>query len=582
MTKLRLLKKEQINKKKLLFWGVLTIVYFARLLYIDSDVRAPWGVLNYQPFDEGCYGALALHKINFGTMNPNNFYSGTYEYLMVAHVINNLIGNVFSYFTMIIFGDNYLGFRLGPVIAGYIVTILFVLILKEFMSKYNKKENLKSKLTFYFFITYLILNFVFYNASRIVEPTLYRLLFLQLIIYIFVKEDIPENVRSFLVGFLSVFSVFFVYITNLFIGVPIAAILFLYLLNHEAKKAKQYFTGCFIGGVLAYILAFIYYYFVWNTTPIKNALNAIFSFQGVAGYNIAGASVWDTITSFLSSNIFLYNPILIAVFFLAMPYFIYKIIYNKNKDVLFLLFIILGLFMQTLISEDYIVRKSLLIFPAILYLNFIYIIADDNADFKYHKKWLYPILGVGVIAFQIYCVMYRIFYIENGTNLDFSTVDTVLVFVLTGLSVCYILYKILIDKMKSHTIKLFYFCLIGTIMVNFAFIFKYNLYKNTYSDKEIMLRLGEIADGEIVCFSYDNSNSLYNNILPLMCSEEQILEYMKENPDIYYYGFDDFPTFNLNEDSLNQHVELYYRFEREFETFGEKRRFALFRYKERE
>ena len=137
---------------------MLTIVYFARLLYIDSDVRAPWGVLNYQPFDEGCYGALALHKINFGTMNPNNFYSGTYEYLMVAHVINNLIGNVFSYFTMIIFGDNYLGFRLGPVIAGYIVTILFVLILKEFMSKYNKKENLKSKLTFYFFITYLILN----------------------------------------------------------------------------------------------------------------------------------------------------------------------------------------------------------------------------------------------------------------------------------------------------------------------------------------------------------------------------------------------------------------------------------------
>ena len=97
-----------------------------------------------------------------------------------------------------------------------------------------------------------------------------------------------------------------------------------------------------------------------------------------------------------------------------------------------------------------------------------------------------------------------------------------------------------------------------------------------------MLRLGEIADGEIVCFSYDNSNSLYNNILPLMCSEEQILEYMKENPDIYYYGFDDFPTFNLNEDSLNQHVELYYRFEREFETFGEKRRFALFRYKDRE
>ena len=113
-----------------------------------------------------------------------------------------------------------------------------------------------------------------------------------------------------------------------------------------------------------------------------------------------------------------------------------------------------------------------------------------------------------------------------------------------------------------------------------VFIFKYNFYKNTYSDKKIMQQLGELADGKIVCFSYENSNTLYNNILPLTCSESQILEYMRKNPDIFYYGFEDFPTFNMDENSLNQHLEVYYRFDREFETFGVKRAFALFRYKD--
>lgn len=122
--------------------------------------------------------------------------------------------------------------------------------------------------------------------------------------------------------------------------------------------------------------------------------------------------------------------------------------------------------------------------------------------------------------------------------------------------------------------------MIGMLLINAIFVFKYNFYKNTYSDKAIMQQLGELANGKIVCFSYENTNTLYNDILPLLCPEDQILEYMKKDPNIYYYGFADFADFNTNDESLNQHVEICYIFEREFETFGVKRQFALFKYKE--
>lgn len=578
-----------LNKKKLFFWSILTIIYFIRLIYIDSDIRAPWGVLNYQPFDEGCYGALALHKIDFNTINPNNFYKGSYEYLMAPHVINNLVGNVFSYFTLIIFGDNYLGFRLGSIIAGYIITVLFVLTLKELIYIYKKENDSKAWFAMFFFIIYLTFNFVFYNASRIVEPTLYRLLFLQIITFIFIKRSFSDNIKNFLLGFLSVLSVFFVYITNLFIGVSIIVTLLFYIFNYEMKKAKQYCIFCFCGGLVAYIISFIYYYFFWNTTPIKNALDAIFTFQSVPGYSVTEVSLYDKILNFFSSNIFLYNPILIVLLFFALPYFLSEVFCRKNKEILFLLSLILGLFFQTLLSEDYIVRKSLVIFPTMIYLIFIYIIMDKNKINKYKInqkcmamlcKYFFLFSKLFLIITLLYCAKYRLIYIENGTNLDFSKIDSILVYGLTVISILYILFNSIFYKYNKYPVRLLYFCLLGVLLINCTFIFKYNFYKNTFSDKEIMQQLGKIADNKIVCFSYDNSNTLYNNILPLMCPEDQILEYMKKNPDIYYYGFEDFQTFNSDKNSLNQHVEICYRFEREFETFGIKRSFALFRYKE--
>ena len=578
--------KKYTQKRELIFLLIISIIYFMRVIYIDADIRAPWGVLNYQPFDEGAYASLALNKVNFGTINPNTYYGGEFDYVMQGHVINNLIGNVFTYISLVIFGDNYLGLRFGTIIAGYFVILLFYNTLKKISVDLKKEHLRRANYLIFFLMIYILLNFVFYNATRIVETTLFRLLFVQIITYIFINKNINASIRFFLIGFFSVLSIFLVYITNLFIMFALASIFFFYLFSKRKKQAFSFFRWCFLGGATAYILAFIYYYFVWDTTPIRNALDAVLVFQTTPTYGINSVSLIEKVTSFLSSNVFIYNPILIAFLIIGLPYFLKEMIKNKNENILFLVSLVCGLFLQTLISEDYIVRKSLVIFFSMIYLAYYYILdcfTTENRDNTPNKLLRYKICKILTILFTvfvlIYITIYRIFLIQNGTNLDFSFIDKSLVFSLSGIAIFYALYEGFFRHKGKHYSVCICVCLLGTIAINSLFIFKYNFYKNTYSDKKIMQQLGKIADGKIVCFSYESSNTLYNDILPLLNYESEIKKYMEQNPDIYYYGFDNFPSFNTDPNSLNQHLEVVHVFDREFETFGVKRRFALFRYK---
>lgn len=94
------------SKYKHLFMILILIFIFSlRFFYIESDLAAPWGVLNYQPIDEGVYANLALNKINYGVLNPNLAIDPQYEYLMQPHVITNIFGNTIIYIGLKLFGS---------------------------------------------------------------------------------------------------------------------------------------------------------------------------------------------------------------------------------------------------------------------------------------------------------------------------------------------------------------------------------------------------------------------------------------------------------------------------------------------
>ena len=60
-------------KKKEVSWilggGLFILFLITRLLFLDADLP-PWGVINYQPADEGAYAMMALNKYNYGKISP--------------------------------------------------------------------------------------------------------------------------------------------------------------------------------------------------------------------------------------------------------------------------------------------------------------------------------------------------------------------------------------------------------------------------------------------------------------------------------------------------------------------------------
>ena len=121
--------------------------------------------------------------------------------------ILDIIGNLVIYAFMFIFGDNYYGFRLGIVFIAFLTLIFIVLSIKKLKENYGINHCYFEILT----LLFLDINFIFYSASRVVEPTIFRLFFSSIIMYIYVSIK-KNSVRSFLIGLFTIISIFLVYI----------------------------------------------------------------------------------------------------------------------------------------------------------------------------------------------------------------------------------------------------------------------------------------------------------------------------------------------------------------------------------
>lgn len=565
-----------INSRYILLL-LLILLYSFRIVFLDADIKAPWGVLNYQPVDEGGYASMALSYQNFGTIDPNNYYGDEYHYEIAPHSINNAIGNFFTIVTMRIFGDNYWGLRLGTVIAGAVVVVFFYLFsCKLFEGRTS---------SFFPFFSSIVFShcFVFYNASRIVEPTIFRMLFLQAILLIFVI-NISDKQKYFLIGLLTVLSVFLVYITNTFILFGLFVLWLFYILKKDYKKAKIFFLYNFIGGMVGYIISLIYYWGIWKTTPIMNAVHAVTDFSGESAYTtqvghtfwgVAGKLIYAAL-AFVSSNMFLYFPWLLICFFIVFA--LRKNIPQKYQELCILSFgLICGLFFQTMVSEDYIVRKIVVLLPVFVF--FVELVAVEGHELIRDSKIRLAISLFAGIEIVPLILVYRLYLITNNTNLDFTKKDKILlvVIVISTCVICYIFYKFFSDGEKEIKSVLLSGVAI-VFFVNLLFVFKYDIYKLSYSSRDNMIALGDYTDNKVVCLAYENSVSLYNDMLPLVCKLDDINHYMSEDSEVMYYGYSTFENDHLEKDSINQNVDKIRTFEGTFKTFGEVRNWALYKY----
>lgn len=559
---------------KILFILGLSLIFLVRIYNIDCDLPA-WGIINYQPMDEGQYATMAINKYEYGSIRPD-IKEMPVDFLTCAHIRTNFFGNLLIYIGMVLFGDNYLGFRISSVFVGFLSCALFVLIL----SKLNKKYSINKKGLLPMFAILFCTDFAYLVASRVVETTIYRTFFLLLIILVMLiehGETYRTITRYFMAGFLAVTSVFAVYITNIYIVVA----LFLAVLVINRKNRKEVMQGLmgFIAGCgCAFVVCEVYYYFVWGSSCLANTMQIIADFSGISGYE-GGTNNQITyiLISFLTTNTNMYNLAVVFMLLLALPC-LFK---HRDEFITLNFLLIICLLGQTFITEDYIVRKGSMLYPIFLFLLFTAQTYDSTTQQKCKKgKRINDIVySIACMLVCIYIPLYRIIFIENDTKLDFNLADKWFIYI-------QIIALLIILICKIHTFysqvsekrNILMFALIATVMVNLYFDIRYVYANSSYTEKELMIDIGKEVEDQFVFGIYSISFTLYNNIKPVVNNNNSLAWQMYEHRgdgSLYL----DYCDYNFDRDQLQAYgieIKEMETYPRNFSTFSIKRNVSLY------
>ncbi len=593
---------KSINKKSVERTSLLIIVAFIalfslRILFLDQDMP-PWGITNYTPVDEGSYSILALNAVNYGEINLTNSEL-PYKGYTPPHVRVNIVGNVVSYLSLQLFGDNYYGLRMAYVFFGALNFIVFSLNLNLFKSKYGTKSKF-DKYVVIFAQLYLLFDFIFFISNRVAEPSLVRMLFLQLMIYAFLKLEGKSNLQFLVCSMIGTVSVFGVYITNIFVFMALGLVAIINDYTVSKKIIGKSVLSVFGGFLITLACLEMYYQVIWGTSSIVNFFTAILDFSGSAGYSNSGALhvIFKNIFKFFSANSLLYNLQVLSGMFIALPLLIFNAVKKKDQTLTFLLFLLGSFLLQTMVSEDYIVRKFLIVYSVVIYC--IVLALFMKSDFGEMRKSFAVKLGESrankletVYFVLIFCgcasvYLIRLFILKDRTTIDFANMDKVLILILglipSGFAIWCIYryfrgFNLYFVNMKS--LLLIVTC--SGMLLNGVFTTKYVLAHHTYTEKNNMIELGNLANGDYVLGEYENGFTLYNSIKPVLNTYEELKAYMENNNSLFYFDYydDNDPGMRQFFDKIVFEGSEYTvipvkEFKREFQTFGLKRSMALY------
>lgn len=581
-----------LDNKKCRYFCIfaISLIYFLRIIYIDADVPA-WGVSTYMPIDEGIYAELALNLLTFGSIDPNQYFQGQYEFLVSAQATINVFGNLVTYATLLLFGDNYFGLRMGTVIIGLILIWLVYGTVANVLKKIVADSPGVAYLIALCCAAILLISFPYFNASRIVDPCLSRMFFVALVLFVLSSERMKLSLKAFLIGFLTIASIFLVYVTNVFLGIPVLG-LFVYLIaTKKAKEAWCYLRWGIFGALCAYALSCVYYYCCWEISPLTNLLAVFGAFSSVdsAGYAssyqaAAGIGYLKNIRDFFVTNIVLYSFPLVAISVILLPLLFKKELLRRIGDIeLFAVLTILGFLLQTVFFSDFVVKKQIVVLPAFLLLLAIEIerlLAKDQI--KKGKEVIYVVIATLLcFAWLFYVDYFRLFKVNTTimTVLDYSEFDILSIIVASICTIIAVLVFAIALLKKKHRIMiagLLANCAIFAVL-NIGFIYVHNYQDPSFTEKETMIAIGEKVGDGIVAGDYYPVYSLYNETKYLLNDRPIIASQLRENPnDLYYFDYSDAEHFSNDPRHLWQNVVTEETYPRKYSAYGQERSVSLY------
>jgi len=341
------------NNTKSIIWNTYIfgcIILILKLLIIDIDTP-PWEITQYSPIDEYYY---VLNAYNY--FEQGNPFGADHPILFGNPALTNFI----TYFSLEVFGDNYLGLRFSSFLFGLIsYSLIFVLLKQSKVHAYSICAVL----------LFTVFNFTFSNASYIVEPSILRICSALFSVYCIVlwKRNTSKDIH--IIGQATVLStlLLFSYPTNAFV---LLAAYILLVFNRE-KFSLNTFRKERIGEIgkrtiyfgLGVGLSLVVYYGFNRWFGIDLLDNSVSRSSKYS--NRLALNVKDILKYFLFSiraNIFVINPLLLLIAGVT----IYNLKIRQIKEwsvVKYISFIfLLSFFLQSLFINDFPERKLILHF----------------------------------------------------------------------------------------------------------------------------------------------------------------------------------------------------------------------------
>lgn len=311
-----------------------------------------WVSSTYSPIDEFYYTTQAFDIVE-GIHEPSG------KLLSSQYSAYNMTQQMATAASLYFFGDNYFGLRIPSVLAGLIVLVLFyLLVLNRFGLAYAMSFSL-----------ILMSEKSFVLATRIAEPTIFRMAAAAAILFILAKQDYTEKNQLRAIGFVTCFAWLFIYPTNAFLGLFVLITLATYNSKNLLPSIGHYLTGCLLCGVV-YLIT---YYSLGNTFSDVLTTKSIFSARVLS----------ETEPSLLAQINSKLMGLTLASYFVSYPYVMLMsalsllvmavLVLTKNKLITRtdkVIFIFCACFLlQCAFINDYPERKLVFFLPICLYMG---------------------------------------------------------------------------------------------------------------------------------------------------------------------------------------------------------------------
>jgi len=492
-----------------------------RFLFLDCDVPPLKLTLLYS-LDEGPYAMAAFNLLNHGVYSYHFLFGEP-----AFELIGSFLLNILVYPGLALLGNNYYGFRIASVLSSLLIILIFTLVLKQI----NKTQSLLSVKNLSFFILlYFITDFSFLANSRIVEPTLFRMLAMMIVVCCFLlKNKFPDRVQKWtplFIGFIVSLAVFFVYIYNIFI-IPAAffALLANYYFNNKKQIPRLFLL--FTLGVLSGFILFVIYLKSFGNMDLKE----YFSLLGGASSRLTQSKggIAKTIVFFIlnigkssfmdfTTNIFFLNPALLFVFLVSIPVFIKKIITEKNELLWLVFFLIVFLYMQTWFENSFSSRRLVMFLPLVLI-----VIAASLGSLKEYfnilkgkekRNFLFYFIAISTISMLVYTST-KVFYAYFFSSEAKYQLDVFIIIVIHLITIFTIVNVWLYLKSNVKSLTIYIFTLLF-LFPNIYFAAKYIYINPEFKNRDTMIALAPKVNGQILLGGLSHSFRLYNTSEPVL------------------------------------------------------------------